>query len=48
MRFNIYQGDRLLFEKKFFYTLEKAWNFCKYGWQMIHAIRLLSKTESNG
>lgn len=30
MRFNIYQGDRLLFEKKFFYTLENAWNFCKY------------------
>lgn len=30
MRVNIYSGERLLFERKFFYTLEKAWNFCKY------------------
>lgn len=30
MRVNIYHGERLLFENKFFYNLEKAWNFCRY------------------
>ena len=30
MRVNIYSGEKLLFEKKFFYTLERVWNFCKF------------------